>query len=259
MDRRPAQAAGKRLTLAVPAASLLIATILLALPASAQTERWRRDRPCGERQPSIVSVDVKGCHRAWCSETGLGKLCACVKDEGERTQIVLERTNGTRETWEAPFIPPMGGDAGHFRIDRVGDGRLFFAVMSSESVGIAVSTWTVWAIDRDRTSKPLEVQNYGTVSFPTMARSGTPCHLLAARWQSGWEPRRGHGTYIAGSWYTVEDGAFARVEDRPTIYRRYLFNVERARYDAEERGHPLIWYRDASAAVEPRPLTGKAP
>jgi hypothetical protein len=258
MDRRSAQAAGKRLTVPLPAASLLIATIFLALPANAQTERWRRDKPCGERQPSMVAVDVKGCHRAWCSETVLGRLCACVKDDGERTQFLLERTDGARETWEAPFIPPMGGDTGHFRIDRVGDGRLFFAVMGSESVGIAISTWTVWAIDRDRTSKPLEVQNYGTVSFATMARSGTPCYLLAARWHSGWEPRRGHGTYITGSWYAIEDGAFTRTQDRPAIYRRYLFDVERARYEAEARGHPLPWYRGASAVVGPRPLTGRA-
>ena len=259
MDRRPAQAAGKRLSLAVPAASLLIATIFLAPPVNAQTERWRRDKPCGERQPPMASVDVQGCHRAWCAETVLGKLCACVKDDGERTQFVLERANGTRETWEAPFAPPMGGEAGHFRIDRVGDGRLFFAIMSSESVGIAISTWTVWAIDRERTSKPLEVQNYGTVSFPTMARSGSQCYLLAARWHPGWEPRRGHGTYIAGSWYAIEQGAFARVEDRPAVYRRYLFNVERARYEAEERGRPLPWYRNASAVVGPRPVTGSAP
>jgi hypothetical protein len=196
----------------------------------------------------MTPLDVKGCHRSWCSETELGRLCACVKDDGDRTQFVLERTDGTRETWEVPFIPPMGGDAGHFRIDRVGDGRMFLAVMGSESVGIAISTWTVWAIDRKRTSKPLEVQNYGTVSFPTMARAGRPCDLLAARWHPGWEPRRGHGTYIAGSWYAVENGEFTRLEGRPTIHLRYLSGVERARYEAEERGKPFLWYRGTGRA-----------
>jgi hypothetical protein len=71
-------------------------------------------------------------------------------------------------------------------------------------------------------SKPLDVQNYGTFSFATKPAAGASCLLLAARWHSGWEPSRGHGMYIAGSWYAVENGAFARVEDRPAIYRRYV-------------------------------------
>ena len=248
MDRRPAQAAGKGLTLAVPAASLLIATMFLALPVNAQTERWRRDKPCGERESSMTSVNITGCHRAWCAETAVGKLCACVKEASEDTRFVLERTTGNQQTWSVPLIPPMGGDESHFRIDRVGDHRLLLAMMASESVGIAISTWNVWAIDREQVSKPLEVQNYGTVSFPTMARAGTPCYLLAARWYSGWEPRRGHGTYIAGSWYAVENGEFTRLEGRPTIHLRYLFGVERARYEAEERGKPFLWYRGTGRA-----------
>ena len=133
----------------------------------------------------MARPDSKECHRAWCYTSGLGKLCACVKSDPEDTHFTRERVTGTREAWKAPFVPPMGGDVNHFRINRVGDGRLFLGVMSQESVGIAVSTWTVWAIDRDQVSKPLEVQNYGTLSFATMARAGASCDLLAARWHSG--------------------------------------------------------------------------
>ena len=65
--------------------------------------------------------------------------------------------------------------------------------------------------------------------------------------------------YVAGSWYAIENGKFERVEDRPAIYRRYLSGVERARYDAEERNQPLTWFRAASPAIGPRPITGKQP
>jgi len=241
--------------------ALLLAALLFALPSRAEDGKWRNDKPCGLRQSAMAPVKDKECHRAWCSTTELGKLCACVKSDAEDTHFVLERANGARRTWKAPFIPPMGGDVTHFRIDRVGDGRLFFAVMSQESAGIAISTWTVWTIDRERLSKPLEVQNYGILSFPTMARAGASCDLLAARWHSGWEPGRGHGTYIAGGWYAVENSAFARIVDRPVVYIRYLFGVERARYDAESRDRPLLWYRHPGVrtATGPRPLTGMEP
>lgn len=255
MDRRPAQAAGKRLTLSAFAAS--VAALLVAFSANAQS--WRSDKPCGERQPPMTAADVKGCHRAWCSETVLGRLCACVKDDPDQTQFALEGSATARLAWSTPSIPQMGGDANHFRIDRIGDGQLLVAMMRSESVGIAVSTWIVWAIQRGKASRPLEVQNYGTFSFPTAAPAGSACHLLAARWHPGWEPRRGHGMYIAGSWYAIENGEFMRVENRPAIQQRYLSGVERARYDAEERNQPLLWYRSASAAIGPRPVTGKEP
>jgi len=153
----------------------------------------------------------------------------------------------------------MGGDPDHFRLDRVGGGRMFFAMMTSESVGIAVSDWNVWAIEGQNVSKPIEVQNYGTFSFATKAAGSPACLLLAARWHRGWEPGRGHGMYVAGSWYAIENGKFERVEDRPAIYRRYLSGVERARYDAEERNQPLTWFRAASPAIGPRPITGKQP
>jgi len=65
--------------------------------------------------------------------------------------------------------------------------------------------------------------------------------------------------YIAGSWYAIENGEFMRVEDRPAIHQRYLSGVERARYAAEERNQPLLWYRSASASIGPRPITGTEP
>ncbi|HET9466175.1 MAG TPA: hypothetical protein VFO71_11635 [Gemmatimonadales bacterium] len=242
-------------------ASLLIATLLLALPSRADDGRWRQDESCGQRQSAMAPVKDKACYRAWCSTTELGRLCACVKEDTDDTHFALERVTGARQTWKAPLVPPLGGDASHFRIDRVGDGRLFFGVMAGESVGIAVSNWTVWAIDREGLSKPLEVQNYGTLSYATMARPGASCYLLAARWHSGWEPGRGHGMYIAGSWYAVESGAFVRVLDRPVVYVRYLSGVERARYDAEGRDQPLLWYRHPGVkrAIGPPPLTGREP
>jgi hypothetical protein len=242
--------------------SLLLATVLAALPLRADDGTWRHDKPCGQRQAAMAPVATKEFYRLWCAQTGLGRLCAGVKEGAEDTHFSLERAGGARETWKAPFVPPFGGDTNHFRIDRVGDGRLFFAVMRGESVGIAVSDWTVWAIDRERVSRPLEVQNYGTLSFATLPQgSSSACYLLAARWHSGSEPGRGHGMYIAGSWYAVERGSFERVFDRPVVYVRYLSGVERARYDAESHDQPLLWYRHPSVkpVIGPRPVTGREP
>jgi hypothetical protein len=257
VDRRSGPAAGKRLTPSVFALS--VATLLAAFSAHAQNEQWRSDKPCGERHGAMQPATTPGCYRAWCPDTALGKLCACVREKTDDIHFVLERPARRKEVWRAPFVPPLGGDAAHFRIDRVGNQNLLFAVLRGESVGIAISDWSVWAIDGEKVSQALEIQNYGTFSFPTSARAGPACYLLAARWHPGWEPRRGPGTYIAGSWYTLENGAFARVEDRPAIYRRYLSDVERARYDAEDIDQPLLWFRGASAVIGPRPLTGKQP
>ena len=237
---------------------LCAAALLAALPAHAQNEKWRNDRPCGERQAPMQPATAQGCHRAWCSDSAFGKLCACVRESPEEIQFTLERLRG-KEAWKAAFVPPFGGEAAHFRIDRIGEQALILAVLRSESVGIAVSDWTVWSIDGEKVSPPLEVQNYGTFSFATRPSSGKSCLLLAARWHPGWEPGRGHGMYVAGSWYAIENGKFERVEDRPAIYRRYLSGVERARYDAEERNQPLTWFRGATPAIGPRPVTGKQP
>ena len=203
------------------------------------------------------AATTQGCYRGWCSDTAFGRLCACVRENTDDIQFTLERSRG-KEVWKAAFIPPFGGEAAHFRLDRIGEQALLLAVLRSESVGIAVSDWSVWAIDREKVSAPLEVQNYGTFSFATKPATGA-CLLLAARWHTGWEPGRGHGMYVAGSWYAIEGGSFERVEDRPAIYRRYLSGLERARHDAEERDQPLTWFRAAAPAIGPRPVTGKQP
>jgi hypothetical protein len=257
VDRRSEPPAGKGLNPSVFSAT--IAAVMVASSVHAQDQDWRRDKPCSERHGAMQPTATQGCYRAWCSDTALGKLCACVRESTDDIHFALDRPARGKEAWKGSFVPPLGGDATHFRIDRIGSQSLLFAVMRSESVGIAVSDWSVWAIDGEKVSQPLEVQNYGTFSFSTSSRAGAACHLLAARWHSGWEPRRGHGLYIAGSWYAVENGEFARMEGRPTIYRRYLADVERGRYEAEERNSQLPWFRAAAPAIGPRPVTGKQP
>ena len=188
----------------------------------------------------MAAADQQGCYRAWCADTRLGKLCACVTETSDDTTFTL----GGR-AWKAPGVPPMGGEANHFRIDDAGDQRLFVAMLASESVGIAISDWLVWALDKERMSAPLRVQNYGTLSFATKEKPAGACRLLATQWQSGVEARR-PGTYLAGRWYAVEGGEFTAMRDRPAIYQRYLSRVERARYDAEERERPYLWFRHAT-------------
>ena len=100
----------------------LLAALLAALPSRADDGTWRHDKPCGQRQASMALVASKECHRGWCATTELGKLCACVKADSDDTHFSLERVAGARQAWKASFVPPMGGDADHFRIDRFGDG-----------------------------------------------------------------------------------------------------------------------------------------
>jgi hypothetical protein len=205
----------------------------------------------------MVPVDSADCDRKWCAQTPVGRLCGCIKEVPEEIEFALAPPTGEPRRWKAAFVPPMGGNSKHFRVDTVDASRIFLAVMRDESVGIAISNWSVWAIDRQRTSPPLEVQNYGTLSFATRARPDTACTLLAARWHRGWDPVRGHGTYIAGGWFTIENGSFAPVTERPIIHRRYLFGVEQGRYDAESRDAPFLWFRSAAPVVGPYPDTGR--
>jgi hypothetical protein len=115
--------------------------MLVAVSAHAQNEKWRRDAPCGERQAAMQPASTQGCYRAWCSRYGARKALRVRKGKHRGHAIILERATRGKETWTARFIPPLGGDVTHFRIDRIGDRNLLFAVMRSESVGIAVSDW----------------------------------------------------------------------------------------------------------------------
>jgi hypothetical protein len=192
----------------------------------------------------MLAVEQHGCHRAWCSDTRIGRLCACVTETSDDTSFTL-----AGRAWTAPALPPLGGDASHFRIDDVGEQRIFLAMLARESVGIAISDWLVWRIDAAQVSKPLRVHNYGTLSFPTKRSGAGECRLLAAQWQYGEGPRRRVGTYLSGAWYALERGEFARMPDRPTIYQRYLFRIERARFDAESEQRPLLWFRRATTSA----------
>jgi hypothetical protein len=163
--------------------TLSVATLLVAFSAHAQNEKWRRDKPCGERHGTMQPTAAQGCYRAWCSDTALGKLCACVRESTDDihsfSSALPARRNGkllSFRRWE--------GDAAHFRIDRVGDQSLLLAVMRSESVGIAVSDWSVWAIDREKYRSRSKSRTTARSLFPRQPGRAA-CYLLAARWHPG--------------------------------------------------------------------------
>ena len=99
-------------------------------------------------------------------------------------------------------------------VDFTGDGKkqLLLGILSSQSNGMGVQYWTVWAIDGE---------DYGTMSFATRAKQESACNLLVSRWISGWEAKRGNGLYIAGLWYQLSNGEFLPNSERPSIFRRY--------------------------------------
>ena len=122
--------------------------------------------------------------------------------------------------------------------------QLLIAVLNTQSNGMGVEYWSLWFVTRDQISRPLEVNDFGVMSFLTASPAGK-CEIFAARWRDGWEPKRGSGLYIAGHWRQISlHGDISIDWDRPVLYRRYLFDLERQRNGAmSESGRRAVpWH-----------------
>jgi hypothetical protein len=244
--------------------TIIIITSLLFITNTASanpTEAWRTDQACGERLADFQATTLKACIRAFCATLpDHTQLCACEKEDANDVMEVERIAVNGQKTFLLKTTIPFSFGAESFSlhsVDFAGNGKnqLLLGILSSQSNGMAVQYWTVWAIDGDQVSKPIEMEDYGTMSFTTRAKQESACNLLVSRWISGWEAKRGNGLYIAGLWYQLSNGEFLPNSERPTIFRRYSSELERQREQAlyQQGTKPILWYksRDAHRLVGP--------
>ena len=227
---------------------------------SARAEPWRNDKLCGNKL-IVEEGDEDGCEQSFCSDlSAQRKICACLKPKSDTVILSLNQQNGSAITW-ATEVSPVYLDENSFRIDSVdllgnGENQFLIAIRNSESMGIGIEYWTVWAFDGTNVKSPLHVDDYGSLSYPTQSESSQTCQLFATRWLDGWEPGRGNGLYMAGNWYAYQkDGTFLKNWNRPALYRRYLPSLEKERLHSIEAGRSLLWFKSPKT----KPIVGPSP
>ena len=236
---------------------LFITNTVIANPA----ELWRTDQPCGERLADFQATMLKGCIHAYCSTlSDHTQLCACEQeDANDGMEVERIDANGQKKSLFKTTMPFSFGKESFslHSVDFTGDGKKQFllGIKFSQSNGMAVQYWKVWAINGDQVSKPVEMEDYSTMSFATRSKHESACNLLVSRWVSGWEAKRGNGLYIAGLWHQLINGEFLPNFDRPTVFRRYSFDLEHQREQVlyQHATKPILWYksRDAHSLVGP--------
>lgn len=231
--------------------TILFVVLTATLALAADSEQWRKDKLCGRRLPQLTETKLEDCVQAFCTELpNKARLCACQKsDETGETQISLEPKDGAKKQWNVEVLPPISFGVDSFRLDSAdlnGDGKdeIIFGVMEAQGQGIGVQHWTLWIIDGDKLSKPLQVSDYGVMSYLTCNPKHKGAHLLASKWIWGREPERGAGLYIAAQWYELGCGGLSTVSNRPGIYHRYLNSLaeERGKHMGGEKLKPVPWH-----------------
>jgi hypothetical protein len=230
---------------------LLFTCIVIASASGGDSQLWRNDVACGRQFPEAKEVAISGFEKSYCIQISKSsRVCAGVKTpDAVVAQIFYERDGSIIQQWDAPldtFLSESGLRVDAINLTDAGEGTLIVGLMNSQSLGMAIQHWTIWAITGNTISKPVRVDDYGIMSFLTKSNQSGSWYLLSARWIDGWEPKRGDGLYAVGKWYALSEGEFAPVADRPQIQRRYLPSLERMRLQAFEQKNPtpLIWYKD---------------
>lgn len=199
---------------------------------------WRHDGTCGTDLRELEPAEVPNCEIALCGDISPihSKVCACLRssDTGE-TEISVSDGHSSRTVITA--VSPFEDRS--FRIiaaDFLGTGEseVLVAVLNTASNGMGVEYWSLWVVGPNVLSGPLKVNDFGVMSFLTSTPEGK-CEIFAASWRPGWEPKRGQGLYIVGQWYEMLGDDLLTDWDRPALYRRYSFELERQRNEALSR------------------------
>jgi hypothetical protein len=230
--------------------------------AGSRPDDWRNDKECGKRWPSPTKADITGCQKAYCTQLSeTSRICSCLPSiENAEGNIFIEKSGTVVQRWKAQLDPRA--DEFSFRVDAaeltaVGKEEFVVAAMETQSNGMGVQYWTVWAVTDTAISKPIAIHDYGTLGFLTRQKGEKVCNLLVTRWMDGSEPKRGDGLYLVGRWFNFEDGNFTPHFERPIIYRRYLKSFEQQRNKAFSAGKPkpLLWFNDGNT----KPVLGPYP
>lgn len=221
----------------------------------------KNERLCGRVAATFEAADLPGCARTLCAKTPdiNGRICACLKDEdsGETVLSIVGDDGSVRASQTTEVMPPTF-EPSSFRLevgnyDGDGSARLLLAVMNSWGNGMAVEGWTVMRVGPTEFAKPLEVADYGVMSFTTSPTPSGRCRMLASNWIQGSDPKRGSGTFVAGRWYDLNPKGAEKTSERPVMFHRYLFSLERSRNKSKSKtgSTPVYWYKfpDAILAI----------
>jgi hypothetical protein len=186
-----------------------------------------------------------------------GSVCACLKDEdsGDAVLSIIGSDGAVRASQLAVVMPPTF-EPGWFRLEvgnYEGDGsaQLLLAVMNSWGNGMGIETWSVRRIGNGSFARPLDVADYGVMSYTTASSSSGRCRMFGSTWTGGWDPKRGDGTYIAGRWYDLGVERTTTTSQRPVISHRYLLSLakDRAQSKSKVAVTPVYWYKSSNASV----------
>ena len=243
---------------------LLLAAVNMA--GAANRNDWRDDAPCGRQLP-VEKTQKPGCELAVAAQLPGGvEFSVCRARQSMQTgemQASLQRGGQLLRQWTVSIIPPalLDGDnepdSGFpVRVDALdlnGDGQeeILLAVMNNLSLGMTVSSWSIWVFDGTGLSQPIKTQEYGALSFPICPADGRGKFLLVGQWRDGWEPHRGRGLYFSACWAQPARGGdtWFPATSRPAVYRRYLSRFEQIRRQAITSGTPAPWHRSAQTKI----------
>jgi hypothetical protein len=214
---------------------------------------WVSDVACGTELPAMVAANLASCERSLCGDANpiISRVCACLKNEDTGAAEIRIDSKGQSRNLATSVMPPAF-ESSSFRLFKgdfvgVGGSQVLIAAMNTWGNGMGVEGWSLWVVDADSVSEPLEVEDFGVMSFLTSTAGSSRCKVFGSRWANGWEPKRGHGLYIVGQWYELLENHLFRSGSRPVLYRRYLFDLEAARGKAlsAEPRRALPWYKSA--------------
>jgi hypothetical protein len=220
----------------------------------------------------VEKTKISGCNHAYITRLPDGVEILFCQPSADDTSLLVSLRSGDKiiKKWNATVYPPLLSDKTPesdidfpLRVDTLnshGDDKEEFliAVMSNESNGIGLMSWSIWAFDGTNLTESIDTEDYGVLSFPVCSRNGDNKFLLVARWLGGWEPKRGGGMYFSACWFKPQfqpdDNVWIQSSDaRPSIYRRYLSGFERLRIKAIEHNTPLLWYRSPNTHIQVGP------
>jgi hypothetical protein len=245
----------------MPALRLLILTLTLAADSlyAGVPAALKNENVCGKEVAKFETATVSECVRSLCVNALQikARICACLKNEdtGEVKLSILRGDETVVASSSTQVMPPtfephsLRLEVGNYAGD--GSAQLLLAVKNSYGNGMEVEGWSVMRVNAHGFAPPLDVSDYGVMSFTTAARSGGRCRMLSSSWTAGSDPKRGEGLYIVGSWYDLGVEGFSPTDKRPILSHRYLYSLEneraKSKYAAEAK--PVYWYKSPNASV----------
>jgi LysM repeat protein len=243
----------------------------LIVPASPSAEglpRYRPPLPPGpplipctvRRWPTPVETVSASGEKSACTTGPSGARVCAVRPTAETGEGLFLEEGGSRSqvSSEMPFM----GQVDAFQVfeadlDGDGDSERVIATLAAVSNGLAVSTWTVYVLEKGHPT-PLSflVREYGEGTFLQRADK-RGCDVLFTEWRDLEDPLRGSGLYFIGNRSAYREGALVPT-GAPVRVRRYLREFRDDFQDAQGDtwrlpvGKPARWLSQGWAEAWPQ-------